>query len=52
MHHPGMGSPRTVFDLEDSSRTKNPGLGLEFKRFGLGLEDHLMSLGTKEVSDS
>jgi len=25
---PGMGSSRTVLDLEDSSRTKNRGLGL------------------------
>jgi len=32
---PGMGSSRTVLDLEDSSRTKMCGLGL-----GLGLEAH------------
>ena len=34
-HFPGMGSSRTVLDLEDSSRTKMCGLGL-----GLGLEAH------------
>ena len=37
---PGMGSSRTVLDLEDSSRTKMCGLGL-----GLGLEPPGLGLG-------
>jgi len=32
------GFPRTVLDLEDSSRTKNCGLGLERSGLGLGLD--------------
>ena len=38
----GMGSPRTVFDLEDSSRTKSRGLGLEGSGLGLGLEHSVL----------
>jgi len=36
----GMGSLRTVLDLEDSSRTKSRGLGLEGS--GLGLEHSVL----------